>query len=49
MARQAIQLDVMLFFPIILGTLARFALDYYEAWPKKCILIILYLPHDKLN
>lgn len=28
--RQAIQLDVMLFFPIILGTLARFALNYYE-------------------
>eukprot|EP00435_Cladocopium_sp_Y103_P065716 s1264_g27.t1 len=28
--RQAIQLDVMLFFPIILGTLARFAMNYYE-------------------
>lgn len=40
-ARQAIQLDVMLFFPIILGTLARFALNYYEAWPLCIILHLL--------
>lgn len=30
--RQAIQLDVSLFFPIILGQLAQFAMSYYEAW-----------------
>lgn len=29
--RQAIQLDISLFFPIILGQLAQFALSYYEA------------------
>lgn len=28
--RQAIQLDISLFFPIILGQLAQFAMSYYE-------------------